>query len=336
MAETIDKTERILQLAIALLNSRTGMTKAQILGSVSGYDSEANPDTASKMFERDKRDLRDLGFELVTIGTDGAADEVRYRIEAPAAAQYAAWFTPSQLKILTLAATLWHTAAPERDIITARMRLRALGAEPGATSDLLGDALLPESVNLTMNNETVHEAMTEALATRRLLGFTYRSAGTGATTRRKVEPWRIVARPTGWYLVARDVKVGEPRVFHLDRVIGRPSIDGREGAYEIPPAAQIDEAASLLSLAPRYEARLRIDRGKGQSLRARANSIAASDGAERDEVTIPYRQDLAFAREIAGYGPAVLVIEPDSLREKVIEILVAASKLGKGVAAHGE
>jgi len=56
------KTERLINLTLALLSTKRYLKKSQILENVFGY--EGSQDAKERMFERDKDDLRSLGIEI--------------------------------------------------------------------------------------------------------------------------------------------------------------------------------------------------------------------------------------------------------------------------------
>jgi len=58
MADT--KTERLVNLTLALLASKRFLKKSEILRTVAGYEGSA--ESMDRMFERDKDDLRALGI----------------------------------------------------------------------------------------------------------------------------------------------------------------------------------------------------------------------------------------------------------------------------------
>ena len=62
------KSERLVNLTIALLATKRYLTKSEIFRTVEGY--EGAPEAMERMFERDKDDLRELGvpIETVTVG----------------------------------------------------------------------------------------------------------------------------------------------------------------------------------------------------------------------------------------------------------------------------
>jgi len=60
----ISKVERLMNLVIALLSTRQFLTAERIRDSVAGYEDSASDEAFSRMFERDKNELRDLGIPL--------------------------------------------------------------------------------------------------------------------------------------------------------------------------------------------------------------------------------------------------------------------------------
>jgi predicted DNA-binding transcriptional regulator YafY len=62
----------------------------------------------------------------------------------------------------------------------------------------------------------------EAFSTGTGLGFHYTDSA-GRKTVRRVEPHGLLAEPPVWYVLARDVDKGEPRMFRMDR-IARPNV----------------------------------------------------------------------------------------------------------------
>ena len=72
------KTERLLNLVIALLSTRGYLTAAQIIDVVAGY--EGDGESARRMFERDKEELRELGVPLQTGTQSTWDDEPGYQI----------------------------------------------------------------------------------------------------------------------------------------------------------------------------------------------------------------------------------------------------------------
>ena len=76
------KTERLLNLVLCLLYTRTPLPKSSIRQTVPQYAAAATDEAFDRMFERDKDELRDLGIPLVTEElTTVWEDELGYRID---------------------------------------------------------------------------------------------------------------------------------------------------------------------------------------------------------------------------------------------------------------
>ena len=77
MAAQVTKDERIFSLILALVASRDGLTKQQILSTVHGYASEfstgKNLEALERKFERDKGEIRDMGVNIEILEPVGAA-----------------------------------------------------------------------------------------------------------------------------------------------------------------------------------------------------------------------------------------------------------------------
>ena len=77
--DRIDKTERLLNLTLALLATKRPMSKSEIFAQIPGYSGA--PESMERMFERDKDELRDLGVEVKVLPTDSYfEDELGYQI----------------------------------------------------------------------------------------------------------------------------------------------------------------------------------------------------------------------------------------------------------------
>ena len=62
------KTERLINLTLALLATKRYLTKSEIFKNVTGYSGSA--ETMERMFERDKDELRSMGIEIDVKGLD--------------------------------------------------------------------------------------------------------------------------------------------------------------------------------------------------------------------------------------------------------------------------
>jgi proteasome accessory factor B len=110
-------------------------------------------------------------------------------------------------------------------------------------------------------------------------------------------------------------------------VQGEVRTDGRAGAYQVPEGT--DLRALTQSLAPPTTERTatvlaRPDAAHGLRRHARpVNGSGVPEGWERLEVT--YGRTDAFADELLGYGPDVVIETPEDVRSLVLRQLEAVA-----------
>lgn len=325
---------RLLNLVIALMNTGARMTKDEIRTSVAGYDATASPEAFERMFERDKDALRDLGVPIITVETGGHAEEIGYRIDKDSYALDEVDLTPAELGVLSLAAQFWQDAAVAVDTTRALTKLRSVGemgtGTPGEAADSVA-GLAPRVRSVS----AAYEPILEAILARKVVTFTYRAASTGQVRRRTVEPWKVVVRDGGWYLLGHDRDRDAARSFRLTRIEGSVKAIGPGEAFTVPADLDVDELVGGSPLGPERMALLALRPERASALRARgsaapqvpSNPSVARAVADREVVEVPYTSAHALADEIAGYGEAVLVLDPPELREHVLERLRAAAAL---------
>jgi proteasome accessory factor B len=311
------KTERLLNLVICLLSTRRPLTKAQIRQAVPQYAENTSADAFDRMFERDKDELRELGIPLETTSEDVLFDdEVGYRVDRDTYALPDVRLAPDELAVLGLASRVWQQASLAGPATLALTKLSALGAPPDERS-LIG--LEPR----VRTAEPAFEALWSAVRDRVPVQFTYRTQTSGEVAARTVEPWAVTSWHGRWYLTGYDRDRRAPRVFRLTRVESGVRRIGQPGEYEVP--ADHDPRLMVGDLSvdrPRRTARLLVRSGAGQTLRRRALGVEpASDADGRDEVQLEFDDMDALATELAPYGAAVLVAEPDDLRAAVVRRL---------------
>ncbi|WP_298457680.1 YafY family protein [uncultured Cellulomonas sp.] len=346
MPEQIHPAERLLNLVIALVNTAGRMTKEQIRSSVAGYADATSDDAFERMFERDKDSLRELGIPVLTVAGGGHSDDIGYRIDQEAYALRPVDLTAGELGVLSLAVQFWQDKALRTDAARALTKLRAVGSEPAGTDLVAGLAPRVRPAGDAFG------PLLDAVQARQAVTFTYRAANTGEVRERTLEPWRLLARGGGWYVVGRDTDRDAPRSFRLSRVQGRVRTVGEPGAYLIP--ADVDAAAVLSDRGTESTrvAVLALRPERASALRARAVAGTEPSGtdpwgtdpwgteepdasdprlaavaADRDVVRVPFTHRSELADEIAGYADAVVVLAPADLRDAVLRRLRAAATL---------
>ena len=340
---TLNPAERLLNLVIALVNTNAAMTKQQVRTAVAGYSDAPTDEAFERMFERDKDMLRALGIPVVTVGTGGHTDELGYRIDQDAYALPSIDLTPAELGVLSLAAQFWQDKTLQTDINRAMVKLRAAGAGDPSADALAGLAPSVRAVG------DAYGPLIEAIEARRVVTFSYRAAYNGTVLTRHVEPWRIAARDGGWYLMCFDRDRQAPRVFRMSRIESRVRVTGPAGAYEIPDfdtdvmlgKAHGEVRAAVVAVRPERAGALRarakaVPDGEREVYSERLpdpGGATAGDRAGWDILEVPYRSLSGMASEAAGYGAALVVLEPEAVRTETLRRLTAAAALGRpGVA----
>ena len=317
---TAQRTERLLNLVIALLATRRWLTKDQIRAAVPQYADCASDEAFERMFERDKEDLRELGVPLVT-GSDDAwfDDEQGYRIDREAYALPEIRVTPQELAVLGLASRVWQQASLAGPAARALTKLRALGVEADESS-IVG--LEPR----VRTSEPAFAPLYAATRDRVPVQFTYRTGRTGEVATRTVEPWQITSWRGHWYLVGHDRDRDDVRVFRLSRVEGPVARVGTPGSVQVPEDVDTRALVSgAVAEQPVRTARIALAAGAGQSLRLRAGR--RDDDAAQIEVEFTDADELV--EEVLWAGAGAVVLAPDDVREAVV------SRLRGAAAAHG-
>jgi proteasome accessory factor B len=166
---TARKSERLLNLLITLLVSRSYVTKERLRGVIEPYR-EAGDEAFEKMFERDKEELRSLGIPIEVGFVDRAfEDDPGYRIERSAFELPDIDLTPEEAAVIGLAARVWQHAGLAAATSDALVKLKAAGV----TVDRA--ALTVVQPQLTAE-EPAFEPLWDAIRTRTPVRFGYRRA----------------------------------------------------------------------------------------------------------------------------------------------------------------
>ena len=311
------KSERLLNLLIALLVSRGYVDKHRLREVIPDYRDAGSDDAFEKMFERDKDDLRALGVPLETGGFDPLfGDEAGYRVPRQAFELPEIELEADEAAVVGLAARVWQQAGLASATSDALLKLKAAGVDVDRSAlDVAHPQVVPD--------EPAFETFWEAVATRRPVRFGYRPAGPdGQAAVRRLHPWGVVSYRSRWYVVGHDLDREEQRLFRLSRLVGTPVLDGPPGSYDVPPGTDLRAVAARLAPDTPVRTALLLARPeKAVGLRHRARVVGAEDGWDRLEVGFG-RLD-AMVSEVLGHGADVLVEGPEDLRAGVVARLEA-------------
>jgi proteasome accessory factor B len=332
----ISKVERLMNLVIALLSTRSFITAERIRETVYGYSDSPTDEAFSRMFERDKNELRDLGIPLETGRVSQFDPTEGYRINREAYALPAVELTADEAAAVAVATQLWES--PELITATqgALLKLRAAGVDVDASDSAIAitsTAVLPG----LRGSEEVLGNLLSAIDSGQAVQFPHRPSRSEPYTTRTVEPWGVITDRGRWYLVGHDRDRDAPRCFRLSRIVGDVRAVGKAGAVQRP------DRFDLLSFVVRNQpaadqppatATLWVAAGRAQGVRRRAKVVGARDfdGQPGDVLEIELRFPDSAAGWIAGFGPDVVVLEPEVLAKTVREKLLGALR-GAGVRA---
>ena len=299
------KSERLVNLTIALLATKRYLTKSEIFRTVEGY--EGSPEAMERMFERDKDDLRSLGIAIELGSFDPLfEDEAGYRISPSSYKLDLGELDGTDIALLSIAASAWTGAALERESTSALIKLASMGLD----SDSEALSLLAPRINGTNENFTV---ITDAIIRRSEIEFEYVSSDL-TKQRRKIAPYSLRGQSGSWYLVGQDLEKNSLRTFRLDRIVSAVSASKKSNTYVIPDEIPDQEADEVREIA-----RIRIRKNRGHQLRSYATAVKSDE--EWDEVSLPIFDANWLLRTILWHRDDVVVLEPSSLRKQIVQSL---------------
>jgi len=327
MAARIPPEERQTNLVVALMATEIGLTKQQILDSVSGYRQRAETgtrtDALEKMFERDKDELRTLGVPIETIGDSSDPNylrEARYRIPK---AEYDLpediSFSAVELAVLQLAGSVWSAESASADAQAGVRKIRALGID--------GDEPIIGFAPRITTRESSFAPLQAAIEECRIVAFEYLKPGESAPRTRTVAPLALLDFEARWHVYGIDQDADGERTFLLSRIVGEVAATRKSFDPSLRDGAGERALAGLEEVAAHHSALLEITPGTEAALRLGRRATPATQG-----FSIPYVDVHILADELASYGPEVRVVDPPQLRDAVIERLteIVAAHAGEG------
>lgn len=294
---SVSRTERLLNVVIALLAARAPVSRAVIQRSVAGYDPDASTAAFERMFERDKDELRAMGIPVITV-SDAHGEVLGYRIDEDEYRQGDIDLTAEELAVLSVAARVWDEAVLAPAAVTAMRKLEA-------TSQFGQSAEVPTTFGSISATDAALLPVMRAIRDRRIIRFAYRKPGAPELEKRTVEPWMVRSLSGRWYLIGWDTDRGDERVFRLSRVTGPVTITAQtvtERTHEPRTTVRAEGGDEV-------EATVLIPAGTGAELRRLAGSQHVSGDtwtirAPRFELlTLLWRADASVVVE----APADLV-----------------------------
>lgn len=219
----------------------------------SGAELAERLEISRRTVRRDVERLRDLGYPVdATMGAEGGYRLVAGAAMPPllldddeAAAVAFGLRAAAGSAIEGIDETSIRALAKLEQVLPSRLRHRVASLS-AATVPLPG-------FGPTVDPETLTQ-LARTIANRERVRFAYQAAD-GSTTRRTVEPNRLVAKGRHWYLLAFDDDRDDWRIFRVDRITDPWSMRGRTPIRQLPAAdAAAYVAGRLMGGVPLFHA----------------------------------------------------------------------------------
>lgn len=205
----MNKTERQINLVFLLIGTKRGLTRAQIRNGISDYREATSDQSFERMFERDKQELKELGFHLESFQDFYAAsDEIYYRIVREDSTFHTSNFSVQQ-KILFQVARM----QMQETIESSRKTLIKLETLPNLEHIEL-------SVKPKFEQSTILQNLVQGIDQMRVVSFDYMSSEDENHQRRDVVPIRIIFWNRKLYLFAYSLTKESYRTYRIDRISG--------------------------------------------------------------------------------------------------------------------
>jgi proteasome accessory factor B len=302
------KTERLINLTLALLATKRYLKKSEILANVQGY--EGTQEAKERMFERDKDDLRSLGIEIEVGDLDiFFEDEPGYRIPQKSYELNVPNLTSRELALLSIASSLWNDSILAPSAQSGIRKLRSLGIP--ATLDF------EFRMKYRFDNPSqLLEEIAKAILQKSEISFAYDSS---SLKTRHLQPYRIVFWNGFWYLIGMDLDRKAIRLFKISRFLGGVEMSKKKNQFEIPQDFDVSEYLPKNDISIIHNAKVEIKKDSAILLRERGKLI--SQGEDFDTYEINFEHERIFLREIIWHGANVRIIEPANLVEQLLDLV---------------
>jgi predicted DNA-binding transcriptional regulator YafY len=345
-ARKIGKTERWLNLLAFLCDRRYPVTREQIFSEVEDYrtgwltNDATTQESVRRKFERDKRELRELGVilkpESRKIDADHADSDVEgYRLRprdlylpyldlttgplkrTPAYQLPSVALKPDEFTVLRRAAERVLSLNSTTLGISAASALRKLsfdlpGTAPGDAEVVLGSPLSPAFGQ-------IFSVLRQGVEERQAVRCVYYAIGRDQEDERVIEPYGLMLLWGTWYCIARARERDAIRVFRLDRMRSAEPLPGGTGGFTVPVGFSVqqylDRAPWELSDNPPVAVRVRIGFPHARWVIAEGlgTVVEAVDPAGGAVLEFGVRTVDPFMRWLLPFGSQVDILEPPAL-----------------------
>lgn len=326
------KVERLVNLVICLLSTRQFLTAEKIRRSVAGYGDSASDEAFSRMFERDKNELRDLGIPLETGQPSRFSTIEGYRINRDAYELPDIELTSAETAAVAVAVQLWESPELTSAAQGALLKLRAAGVQvdrdPAATI-----TAVPAR---TRGSDSALGKLLAAIDAGRSVHFPHRGTRTEPWVERTVQPWGVVTLHGRWYLVGHDTDREATRTFRLSRIGDDVVAFGPANSVHKPDGVDLRAVVEAVTATGSVAgtATVWVADGRAHELRRLGTERGRREIGSRSGTVleIPVRSWDWTAHLITGHGEDALVLDPRELRDEVRQTLRTAVEQTGGAA----
>jgi predicted DNA-binding transcriptional regulator YafY len=321
----VDRLERLVNLVVALLDTRRPLTREELRLRVGGYAEDV--DNFRRNFERDKELLRQMGIPLVTEPVDPRQPDsaIGYRVPRDLYELPDPGLEDDELMALGLAASaVAFEGAAQGAATTALWKLTAASrasASPSGPS-LPAPAVVPV-VDVAVDPTVA--LLFSAVAEKRGAHFAYNGVA------RHVDPYRLSYRQGRWYLAGFDHARQAERLFRVDRIDGVVEVDVVPGSFERPEGAPAGPPPPWrLGDDDEIVVDLRVDPIQAPWVASLAGPVAVA-GTEPDGTTyfkLSVTNRSAFRGFVLGLLDHAEVLGPPEVRDEIVEWLCALATPG--------
>lgn len=322
-----EAVERLVNLALYLAAAREPVTAEKVRAEVFGYPADQDAGAFFRMFERDKVELKRMGF-VVDSDTEG-----RYHLNAAATYAQEVDLTPAESAAVRIAGSSLLDDPSFPFATDLRLALAKVAAEV-ETNDAPASARLADE-DPRRQGESV-SALSDAAASRKRVAFGYTNS-LGASAPHEVEPYGLFLHDGRWYLVGRDAEKDAVRTYTVARMVSLAIHAAQPAHADFERPATFDVANYIRlpfqygSPADEFEAELSI----APAAAWRASALASGQGtlAENSDGGYTWRVVARSAERLLRFavenGPGVRVVSPPEVAQRL------RSGLAEAVRQHG-
>jgi len=299
------KSERLINLTLALLSVKRYLKKQEIFKVVEGYSGSF--ESMDRMFERDKADLRNLGIEIEVGEVDPLfEDEPGYRIRESDYYLNLPELSSSELALIAMASEMWRIEGRNSEVQSFVTKMHSLGIPT--------DRGIQQPVNFQLRSlpryfDSIQKALTES----RVLKFHYRQD----PKVRVIEPYRLFVWQGSWYLIGLDVNLSEIRTFKLNRIKELVEIGKEDSQFQVPRDFKVND--HLPSEVELEKVIIRVTKGEANLIRSMG--IIVDSNENFDDIEISFKSSRAILNVILWHGSSVEVLSPPELRDEISKSL---------------